>query len=93
MQSHIRQDPALGLDLFPITIAAHGAPREPVARLLAVQSAVAKGISALIDALLAWQERARQRRELLSLGDRALQDFGASRADAAGEGDKPFWRA
>lgn len=48
---------------------------------------------ALVDALLDWHERARQRRALLSLGDRALQDFGASRADACAEGDKPFWRA
>ena len=47
----------------------------------------------LVTALLDWQERARERRQLLSLGDRALQDFGRSRADAVGEGDKPFWRA
>jgi len=44
-------------------------------------------------AWLNWLERARERRELLALDDRALQDFGASRADAAREGDKPFWRA
>jgi uncharacterized protein YjiS (DUF1127 family) len=48
---------------------------------------------ALVDTLLDWQERTRQRRALLGLGDRALQDFGASRADACAEGDKPFWRA
>jgi uncharacterized protein YjiS (DUF1127 family) len=42
-------------------------------------------------ALLDWQERARQRRQLLSLDTAALKDFGRSRADAAGEGDKPFW--
>jgi uncharacterized protein YjiS (DUF1127 family) len=41
--------------------------------------------------LFAWHERARQRRELLSLSDRELHDIGLSRADAAGEGDKPFW--
>lgn len=46
-----------------------------------------------VTALFVWLERARQRRALLSLGDRALRDFGASRCDAAGEGDKPFWRA
>jgi uncharacterized protein YjiS (DUF1127 family) len=45
-----------------------------------------------INMLLDWQERARQRRQLLSLGDRALKDFGANRADAASEGSKPFWR-
>ena len=50
-------------------------------------------IVALVDALLDWQERACQRRELLALGDRALGDIGRSRADAVGEGDKPFWRA
>lgn len=47
----------------------------------------------LVTTLLDWQERARQRRRLLTLGDGALKDFGRSRADAAGEGDKPFWRA
>ena len=43
--------------------------------------------------LLDWQERARQRRQLLALSDGALKDFGRSRADATNEGDKPFWRA
>jgi uncharacterized protein YjiS (DUF1127 family) len=54
---------------------------------------VGGAVVALVTALLDWQERARQRRQLLALGDRALQDFGRSRADAAGEGRKPFWRA
>jgi uncharacterized protein YjiS (DUF1127 family) len=58
-----------------------------------VVEAATDGFSALIEMLLDWRERARQRRELLSLGDRALKDFGANRADAVGEGDKPFWRA
>jgi uncharacterized protein YjiS (DUF1127 family) len=49
-------------------------------------------IVTVVTALLDWQERARQRRQLLALGDRALQDFGRSRADAVGEGEKPFWR-
>jgi len=52
-----------------------------------------RGAGAILVGLLDWLERARERRQLLALGDRALQDFGASRADAAGEGDKPFWRA
>ncbi|MCI0429007.1 MAG: DUF1127 domain-containing protein [Rhodospirillales bacterium] len=50
-------------------------------------------ISNLITNLFVWLDRARERRQLLSLSDRALQDFGRSRADAAGEGDRPFWRA
>jgi uncharacterized protein YjiS (DUF1127 family) len=58
----------------------------------AVKAAI-DGFGALINTLLDWQERARQRRALLSLGDCALQDFGASGADASAEGNKPFWRA
>jgi uncharacterized protein YjiS (DUF1127 family) len=50
-------------------------------------------IVTIVTALLDWQERARERRQLLALGDWALQDFGRSRTDAVGEGDKPFWRA
>ena len=46
----------------------------------------------IVTALLLWSERARQRRQLIALGDRALQDFGKSPADATQEGDKPFWR-
>ena len=52
-----------------------------------------RGAGAIVVTLLNWLERARERRQLLALGDRALQDFGASRVDAAREGDKPFWRA
>ena len=53
----------------------------------------ADGFSTMINMLLDWQDRARQRRELLALGDRALQDFGASGADASAEGEKPFWQS
>ena len=53
----------------------------------------AKGIAvATVRLLLSWQERARQRRHLSSLDDRALKDIGLNRADAAGESIKPFWR-
>ena len=34
---------------------------------------------------------ARQRRALMQLGDLALKDFGASRADAWQEGGRPWW--
>src|SRR5262244_3974934 len=53
--------------------------------------------------LMAWHDRARGRRQLLSLSDRALKDIGRSRADVAssmprpvwiiGESDQPYWRA
>jgi len=52
-------------------------------------SEAAGGIAAK---LLAWYDRARQRRALLSLSDQQLSDIGISRAEADGEGDKPFWR-
>jgi uncharacterized protein YjiS (DUF1127 family) len=46
-----------------------------------------------LDRLLDGRDRARQRHQLLSLSDAALQDFAASTADAAREAGKPFWRA
>ena len=56
-------------------------------------AATRRTVDNVVMTLLDWQERARQRRQLLALDDRALQDFGRSRADAACEGYKPFWRA
>jgi uncharacterized protein YjiS (DUF1127 family) len=40
-----------------------------------------------------WRRRARGRRELAALGERALRDIGVSRYDAYHEASKPFWRA
>lgn len=44
------------------------------------------------DRLFAMVERHRQRMALQSLSDHALSDIGISRADAASEADRPFWR-
>lgn len=45
--------------------------------------------------LLRFVERAnqvaRERRELMRLGDAALKDFAVSRADAVGEASRPWW--
>jgi len=57
-----------------------------------IAGAVLDRLGAFLIALLEWQERARQRRQLLALSDGALKDFGASRADADGAGSKPFWQ-
>jgi uncharacterized protein YjiS (DUF1127 family) len=46
----------------------------------------------VIDLVLTWHERARQRRHLRSLDNHMLRDIGLSRADVEGEADKPFWR-
>ena len=51
------------------------------------------GLARFFDMLWLWDERARQRRALARLDDRLLGDIGLSRADAAWEGGKPFWRA
>ena len=53
---------------------------------------LSQGLTAFIDTLLDWQDRARQRRQLLGLSDAALRDFGASRADAEFEGGKAAWK-
>jgi uncharacterized protein YjiS (DUF1127 family) len=50
-------------------------------------------IGKTLTTVLAWQERAMQRRHLLALDDSALKDFGRSRCDAVGEGSKRFWQA
>jgi uncharacterized protein YjiS (DUF1127 family) len=40
-----------------------------------------------------WWRRVDERRAILLLSDRELQDFGANRMWALTEGNKPFWRA
>ncbi len=44
-----------------------------------------------LDTLMAWHERARQRRHLAQLDDRMLKDIGLSRVDVARETAKAFW--
>jgi len=50
-------------------------------------------VGRVVEKLLAWQERSRQRFQLLSLSDHALKDVGLSRADVEQEAGKPFWRS
>jgi uncharacterized protein YjiS (DUF1127 family) len=45
-----------------------------------------------LDVLRIWQDRCRSRRTLRQLDDWLLQDVGLSRAVAAREARKPFWR-
>lgn len=47
----------------------------------------------LVDRLLDWQDRERQRRHLSSLDDHVLADVGLSHSDVEEEIRKPFWRA
>ncbi len=46
----------------------------------------------LVDRLLAWQDRATQRRQLAELDASLLADMGLSRASADHEAGKAFWR-
>ena len=60
-----------------------------------VQAAKSPGKSGAVTRLFTFMARAgevaRQRRALMQLGDLALKDFGASRADAWHEGGRPWW--
>ncbi|MGK9231008.1 DUF1127 domain-containing protein [Inquilinus limosus] len=47
----------------------------------------------LLDRLLDWQDRERQRRHLSTLDDHILADVGLSHGDVEAEVRKPFWRA
>jgi uncharacterized protein YjiS (DUF1127 family) len=46
----------------------------------------------MVEAVMAWHHRARQRRVLMELSDHLLRDIGISRADAFAEATRPFWR-
>jgi uncharacterized protein YjiS (DUF1127 family) len=48
-------------------------------------------IVCVIDTLLLWLERHRQRRALDGLNDHVLKDIGLSRADVHGEVRRRFW--
>lgn len=74
------------------TLETYQAARPATRTVREIAGAVLDRAGAMITAMLDWQERARQRHQLLALSDGALKDFGASRADAEGEGGKPFWR-
>ena len=49
-------------------------------------------VSRVVDLMLTWSDRMRQRRHLAELDDRLLQDIGVSRADIEAEISRPFWR-
>ena len=50
-------------------------------------------LTAIVEQLLAWHDRACQRRALLRLSDDLLGDIGISRAEALKEAGKAFWRS
>jgi uncharacterized protein YjiS (DUF1127 family) len=50
------------------------------------------GLPAIVERLLRWHDRARQRHALLSLSEEMLGDIGISRTEALKEACKAFWR-
>ena len=58
-----------------------------------VSGLVDQAVRGVFDQVYAWQERAHQRTHLATLDDRLLKDAGITRAEAAEEAAKPFWRA
>jgi uncharacterized protein YjiS (DUF1127 family) len=51
-----------------------------------------RGAIHLFNLLQNWGDRARTRRHLYQMPDYILSDIGITRADVAGEYQKPFWR-
>ena len=58
-----------------------------------LRSAVRRGLARLAQRLLAWHDRARQRREPMELSDDMLRDLGIPSAAAPRQAARPFWRS
>jgi uncharacterized protein YjiS (DUF1127 family) len=54
---------------------------------------VSDGAEAVVDAVLTWQRRHKDRMHLMALDDRLLHDIGISLADVEHEVSKPFWKS
>ncbi len=65
--------------------------RTPAHPPRAVRAALA-ALAGLKAQLATWSARQRQRAAALALSDAELKDLGISRAQAAFDHDKPFWR-
>ena len=57
-----------------------------------IKSAVQDAFLRVVETVLAWHDRTRQRRALRELSDHMLRDIGMDRAAALAEATKPFWR-
>jgi uncharacterized protein YjiS (DUF1127 family) len=63
-----------------------------VERDRALPYGVGDALRNLVDRIMSWHERSRQRRHLAGLSDHMLRDIGLSRGDVCAECEKPFWR-
>ena len=75
-----------------MTSARVGTSHATLAGAMIVPAAPGTSAAVLAEAVLAWFERVRQRRQLGELSDHMLKDIGLSRADVESEIAKPFWR-
>ena len=64
-----------------------------LAGTMIVPAAPPASAAVLVEAVLAWLDRVRQRRDLSELSDHMLKDIGLSRSDVEAEVAKPFWRS
>jgi uncharacterized protein YjiS (DUF1127 family) len=69
-----------------------GARRQRLRLAADPATSLARRIGGLAEAMGIWIERVRMRRRLSHLSDHMLRDIGVSRAEAARETEKPFWR-
>ena len=61
--------------------------------IIDLKAAVRRGLVHVVEAFLAWHDRARERRALMEMSDQMLRDIGISRTDACREAGRPFWRS
>ena len=74
------------LALVPTTVVAKPAAQTTAARGMLVS------ITWMVEHLLNWHDRRRQRLQLARMDDYMLRDIGLSQADVSQETSKPFWR-
>jgi uncharacterized protein YjiS (DUF1127 family) len=78
--------------VLPEIISRPPAPAGVFRTLEAALAPVDAALAGLVDRLLTWHQRARDRQALLHLDEHMLHDVGLSRADVEREASKPFWR-
>jgi uncharacterized protein YjiS (DUF1127 family) len=59
---------------------------------LLASAGIVRTVAVVVERFYAWQDRARERANLMTLDDRALKDIGLTRCDVAEIAQKPFWR-
>ena len=67
--------------------------RSPKTGTKTLFEAPAKIAASAFNTLLIWQRRSQQRRHLMQMDARLLDDLGLSRSDVAHEVSKHFWQA